>query len=51
MIFRGFDAIVENKERLLAIVRLMAIGRSKPIECLLNPTVAYNEFKDRLEPP
>ena len=51
MKFRGFNAICDQKGRLLSLFRMMSTTRAKPIECIENPFVAYKELRQRLNPP
>ena len=48
---KGFNAIVENKERILQLFSMLTATRTKPIESLEEALKAYNGLKSRLEPP
>jgi hypothetical protein len=48
---RGFDAIVENKDRFLSMMRMVILTQMKPLDCMADPEKAYLEFERRLSPP
>lgn|SRR3990167_1001785 len=48
---RGFDAIIEQRERLLSMMRMMIATRMRPIACFVEPERALKEFEQRLSPP
>jgi hypothetical protein len=48
---RGFDAIVEQKERFLSMMRMVILTQMKPLDCMTDPERAYLEFEKRLTPP
>ena len=48
---RGFDAIVEEKERFLSMLRMVILTQMKPLDCMSDPERAYLEFEKRLTPP
>lgn len=49
--YRGFEAICEHKQRILSLFRMMSTTRSKPVECFVQPNIAYKELQERLNPP
>ena len=48
---KGFDAICENKLKILQMFRLMISTKARPVECLVDYEIAYKELEDRLNPP
>lgn len=48
---KGFDAICQNKEKILQMFRLMISTKARPVKCLENYELAYRELEERLNPP
>lgn len=48
---KGFDAICENKQKILQMFRLMISTKARPVECLVDYDLAYKELEQRLSPP
>ena len=47
---RGFDAIIEHRERFLSMMRMVILTQMKPLDCMVDPERAYLEFEKRLSP-
>lgn len=48
---KGFDAICEQKDKILQMFRLMISTKARPVKCLENYDLAYRELEERLNPP
>jgi predicted transcriptional regulator len=48
---KGFDAIIEQRERILSMMRMMILTQMKPFDCLADPERAFVELEKRLSPP
>ena len=47
----GFNAIVEQRARILGLMKMMVMTKTVPIECLVDAELALKELEQRLTPP